>query len=227
MRLTTYARMYSLLWQCFDRARTKETGGDYNLILDNSVSVSVPASSNDRILVEEIARQSQRPIPIASLPEVLSQRDFIRGKVVFGSMGNAIDKVAINYEGMRRWISKEGLNMAIVPPASAKLSRFDEFAGRHYVDKSKDGKISKEILVVIAKELDAAGFLLKEQLQPAQWRAIAGHNQRNARQPIKTFTQACLHRVSGRAVRRRMYVAREKYVKAYTPVSWLPGMSSV
>ena len=114
MRFTTYARMYCLIWQCFDRARTKETGGDYNSILDNSVSISAPASWNDRILVEEIARQSQKPIPIASLPDVLSQRDFIRGKVVFDSMGGAIDKVAINYEGMRWWISKEGLHMAIV-----------------------------------------------------------------------------------------------------------------
>lgn len=216
-----------MLWQCFDRARTKETRGDYNLILDNSVSLSVPAPSNDRLLVEEIARQSQKPIPIASLPDVLSQREFIRGRVVFGSMGKAIDNVAINYEGMRWWISKEGLNMAIVPPAAARLSRFDGFAGKLYVDKSKDGRISKEILVMITNELDAAGFLLKEQLQPAQWRAIAGYNQKNARQPIKTFTQACLHRVSGRAVRRRMYVAREKYLKAYTPVSWLPGMSSI
>jgi hypothetical protein len=75
------------------------------------------------------------------------------------STGNAIDKVAINYEGMRWWFSKEGLNIDIVPPAAARLSRFDQFAGKLYVDKSKDGKISKEILVVIAKELDAAGFL--------------------------------------------------------------------
>jgi hypothetical protein len=64
--------MYSLLWQCFDHARTKETGGDCNLILDNSVSVSVRTSSNDRIIVEEIARQSQTPVPTASLPDVLS-----------------------------------------------------------------------------------------------------------------------------------------------------------
>jgi|ERR1700693_180956 len=63
MRLTTYARMCSLLWQCFDHARTKETGGDYNLILDNSVSVSVPTSSNDMKFPAEVYTPS---LPIAA-----------------------------------------------------------------------------------------------------------------------------------------------------------------
>jgi hypothetical protein len=37
MRFTTYARMYSLFWKCFDRARTKETSGDYNLIFLSAI----------------------------------------------------------------------------------------------------------------------------------------------------------------------------------------------
>jgi pyridoxine/pyridoxamine 5'-phosphate oxidase len=108
------------------------------------------------------------------------------------------------------WISKDGLNMAIVSKAAAKLSRFDELAGKLYVARLNGRELSQEILVVIAKELDAAGFVLRTELQSKQWRSIAEHNQKNPRQPIKTFEKACLHPVSRRAVRRWMYVAREK-----------------
>jgi len=123
-----------------------------------------------------------------------------------GLAGDEIDKIAANYEGMHWWILKDGLNMAIVPPTAAKLSRFDELAGKLYVGMWKDGKLSKESLMTIAKELDVAGFSLKE-LQSAQWRLLDQYNQRNPRQAIKTFEQACRHRVFVRSVRRRLYVA--------------------
>jgi hypothetical protein len=81
-----------------------DTSGDYNLILDNSVSISVSSSSND----------------------VLSQRNFIRGRIAFGSTGQAIDNVAINYGGMRWWISKEGLNDRIFVEEIARQSHLYE-----------------------------------------------------------------------------------------------------
>lgn len=149
----------------------------------------------------------------------------MRGKSVFGLVGDKIDQIAANFEDMRWWISKDGLNMAVVSPLAAKLSRFDDFAGKLYVNSSKNGKLSKECLVAIAKEVDLAGFALKEELQPAQWKPIAEFNQRNPRQPIKTFEKACIHRVSGRAVRRRLYVARERYIKANPLVSSLSSVS--
>ncbi len=211
-------------WQRFDSVRTTETGGDHKLLL-NHASLTIPGPSTPRDAVEAIIRQSQMPIAIYSLADILSQIKLPRGTVIFGFVGDEIDKIALNHEDMRWWISKEGLNMAVLPPAAAKLSRFDELVGKLYFEASKDGKLSKQILVVIAKELDAAGFLLKEQLQPAGWKPIAEYNQKHPRQAIKTFEQACLHRLSGRAVRKRMYVAREKYVKANTPVSSLAGMS--
>jgi hypothetical protein len=175
--------------------------------------------------VEAIASQSQEPIAIQSLAEVLSQTKHVRGIVIFGYAGDKIDAIANNYEDMRWWISKEGLNMAIVPPAAPKLSPFDESAGKLCVDRWKEGNLSKESLMVIAKELDTAGFLLKEQLQPAQWTPIATYNQKYARQPIKTFEQACQHRLSVRSIRKRLYVARERYTAAIFRASPLPKVS--
>jgi hypothetical protein len=175
--------------------------------------------------VERIASRCQEPIAIQSLARDLSQTKLVRGKVIFGLAGDEIDKIASQYEDLRWWISKEGLNMAIVPPAAAKLSEFDELAGKLYVDMSKDGKLSKDLLKMIAKKLDTAGFTLKKQLQPAQWTPIATYNQKYARKPIKTFEQACQHRLSVRSIRKRLYVARERYTAAILPVSPLPKVS--
>ena len=87
--------------------------------------------------------------------------------------------------------------MAIVPPAMAKLSRFDEFAGKLYVNGSKTSKLPNKLLMTIVKKLDVAEFTLAE-LQRAQRKPISEHNQRNPRQAIKTFEQACFYPRFGR-----------------------------
>jgi hypothetical protein len=175
--------------------------------------------------VEAIARQSKEPFAIQLLSDVLSQTKLPRGKVIFGLVGDEIDKIADQYEDMRWWISREGLNMAIVPPALARLSGFDQLAGKLYVDMSQDGKLSKENLMVIAQKLDLDGFTLKEQLQPAQWRAIAEYNRKYAREAIKTFGRACQHRLSNRSIRKRLYVARDRYMATNSPIRSLPKVS--
>lgn len=200
-------------WERFASVRSKDTGGDYKLLL-NHVSLTIPGLCTHRDLVEAIARQSQVPFAIQALADVLSQTKLPRSKVIFSFVGDEIDKIATNYDGMHWWISKEGLNMAIVPPRAANLSRFDEFAGNLCVDKWKDGKLSKDSLVAIAKEVDVARFTLKEELQPAQWKPIAEYNKRNPRQPIKTFEKVSRNLLYVRSVRRRLYVARERYIKA-------------
>lgn len=194
------------------------------LLLDNPVSLSIAAPCTHRDAVEGIAKQSQKPIAIQSLADDLSQIKLVRCKVILGLAGDAIDDIAANYKDMRWWISKVGLNMAVVPPAAAKLSRFDEVAGKLYVHRSKDGRLSKDLLMAIAGKLDASGFALSE-LQPAQWRPISEHNQKNSRRAIKTFEQACRHRVGVRSVRRRLYVARERYTAANPPSSTLTQVS--
>jgi hypothetical protein len=213
-----------LFWERFDSDRTKKMGGDYKLLL-NHASLTIPAPWTHRDALEAIARHSQMSVMIHSLADVLSKKNLPRGKTIFDTVGNAIDKIAVQYKDVYWWISKEGLNMAIVPPAARNLSPFDEAAGKLYVERSKDGNLSKELLVAIAEELDAARFLLKDHLPQAQRTRIAEYNQRNPRAAVKTFEKACLHRVFGRAVRRRLYVARGKYVKANTPVSSFPDVS--
>lgn len=143
---------------------------------------------------------------------------------MLGFAGDEIDKIATQYEEMQWWISKKGLNMAVVPRAMAKLSRFDEFAGKLYVDGSNTSELPKKLLMAIAKKLDVAEFTLRE-LQPAQWKPISEYNQRNSGQAIKTFEKACLHRRFIRSIRKRLYVARDRYMKAHFLVSPLPKLS--
>jgi hypothetical protein len=211
------------LWERFDSVRTEETRGDPRLLL-NHISLSIPALDTHRDILEKIASHSQVPITIHSLADVLSQRKSPRGKTIFGFVGDEIGKIAAQYDDMRWWISKKGLNMAIVPPAAAKLSRFDEFAGKLCVDRWKDGKLSKKSLIEVAKKLDAVSFTLRE-LQPAQWGPISKYNQMNSRQAFKTFGQVCRYPKYVRSIRRRLYVARERYMKANFPVSSLSKVS--
>lgn len=124
----------------------------------------------------------------------------MRGSVVFGFVGDNIDQIATNYECMHWWISKKGLNMSIVPPATAQLSPFDRFAGKLYVARSRDGRLSKKTLDVIAKKIDAAGFTLRKELQRAQWKPIAKHNRENTRKPILSFEVACRYPVFVRSL---------------------------
>jgi hypothetical protein len=206
-------RTRSQLWQRFDSVRTKETHGDGESLLNNLVSLNIPTPCSHHEVVEKIAANSQTPIPIYSLAGDLSRRKLERGKSIFGFVGDEIDKIASQYDDMYWWISKEGLNVTVVAPAAAKLSRFDEMAGSLYVAMAKDGRLSKEMLGAIARKLDAAYFGLDE-LQPAQWKPISFYNQRHARKAIRTFEQACRHSVYVRSIRRRLYVAHERYTKA-------------
>ena len=149
-------------WECFDPVRTKDTGGSIKYLVNDHVSLGLPSGSTYRDVIEAIARQSQPPIAIESLDEILDMNKFIRGKTVFGFVCDEIDHVAAQHEGMRWWISRRGLNVAVVPWAAARLSMFDEVAGKSYVERSKDGRLSKDLLIAIAKDLDAAGFKLNE-----------------------------------------------------------------
>jgi len=207
--LDVRSRIRIQFWCRFNYTKTKETHGDPKLLLDNLANISVPAPCTHREIVETIARQSQKVIAIESLAPVLSRTKFVRGTVHLGSAADEIDKIAMNYEEMQWWISKNGLNMAIVPPAMAELSRFDEFAGKLYVDGSKTSELSDELLMTIVKELDVAEFTLAE-LQPAQRKPIFEHNQKNSRQAIKTFKKACFYPRFVRPIRRRLYVARDR-----------------
>jgi hypothetical protein len=156
--LNIRSRILIAFWYRFNSTLTKETHGDPKLLLDNLVNISVPAPGTYREIVEMIASKSQKVIAIESLAPVLNSTKLVRGRVLIGSAGDKIDQIAMHYEEMQWWISKKGLNIAIVSPAMAKLSRFDEFAGKLYVDGSKTGKLPNKLLTTIANKLDVAEF---------------------------------------------------------------------
>jgi hypothetical protein len=111
------------LWQRFDPVRTKETGGDLKSLAGKFVNFTIPAGSTHRDEVEAIARQFQPPVAIKSLEEKLSEKRFVRSKTIYGLVADEIDEIAANYEDMHWWVSEDGLNMAIMSPATPKLSR--------------------------------------------------------------------------------------------------------
>jgi len=115
----------------------------------------------------------------------------------------------MNYHNMRWWITDKGLNMGGVVPDRVQLSPFDELAGKLTLANWK-GRLSKDAFLEIAKELDKAGFCLKDELQPAQWTVIAQHNQKYSKNAIRTFDQAARNPRFTRYIRKRLYIARNK-----------------
>jgi hypothetical protein len=110
-------------WQRFNYEKTFEWGGQnlyQDLILGNFVSHSVRAPCTMREVVEQIARHSQKPIPIDALAGCLSQPVLPRSKVFFGSPGTCVDQVVGNYDNLEWWVSSKGLNVSIGNSASVR-----------------------------------------------------------------------------------------------------------
>jgi hypothetical protein len=184
-------------------------------ILDcNHASISLPAGSTARDVVQEIARKAHPPIPIESVSDELLSTGFIRGAVFFGYAGDLLDEIANGYPNMYWWISDTGLNMRILPPEIPELSSFDELAGSLTTQYWRDGRLSQRALYEIAKALDEASFALKDELQPTQWQPIAQYNQKFARDAIKSFEKAARRPLFVRSIRRRLYLARERFQRA-------------
>ena len=122
-----------------------------------------------------------------------------------------IDEIAANFDRMHWWLSERGLNMNAVLPLSPDISRFDEFAGKLIVGgMATEGSLSKTLLLSIARQLDRANFPLNN-LQPAQRKIINEHNRKFSRVAVKTFQAACDHQRFAYLIRRRLYVARDRY----------------
>jgi hypothetical protein len=212
-------KLQKLVWSRFDLGQTRQAGGKADVMLRSSVSLTMAAGSSHREDVEQIARMASRPFSILSISKVLDERKSLRGVVYFGETGSQIDKILHNYPGMRWWMEKDGLVIDIAPQHSAnRLPEFDRIAGKLVCDATRHGKLSTDTVGKIAAGLDAAGFTLSENLQPAQWKPIADHNRKHAKSAIKTFAAAVSNPKFVRSVRRRLYVARDRHQKAYGSV---------
>lgn len=203
------------MWERFDAERTREQDGDPGLVVDNRISWSVKAGCDDHTILLGIAENATRPFPVVSLPPFTPERIASpRGETIFAYVGTAIDQIVVQYPGLRWWMSKEGLVVAAVPPVTKPLSEFDRLAGRLMANSSANGKLSVEGLRYIAATLDTAGFALKGHLQPTQWKMIAEFNQKYSKAAVKTFTKAVERPQSARFIRRRLYVAHDRYLEA-------------
>ena len=98
----------ALFWSHFDETRTHEMGGNVAPLHNESVSVSVPAGSSHREVIEHFARAAKPVFGIVSLSARLDDTRYIRGRGYLGQIGRNIDGIVDNYPGMRWWMETGG-----------------------------------------------------------------------------------------------------------------------
>jgi hypothetical protein len=133
-----------------------------------------------------LANVASPPIAIDLLDECLGEPTLSRGGVLFGWTGDLIDQYVNGYLGLRWWLSKQGLVVAMVGPKDRPLSDFDRKAGELWLAHAIDGELPYDALVQVAGELDAANFPFKENLEPAQWKVFAAEAERTKEPAPKT-----------------------------------------
>lgn len=207
--------LQSFFWTHFDRQRTREMGGNVVPFMQSFISLRRPPGSSHREDIEQMADAATKPFAIAYLSERLNEIRSIRGQTYFGEVGRTIDDILENYPGLRWWMTKEGLVIDTVPPDADRLSQFDSKAGKLVYESMQNGKLPIDVVYQISAELDSTGFTLRENLQPAQWKPIADYNQRYSKKAIRSFTEAVSNPRFVRPIRRRFYVARDRYQRAY------------
>ncbi len=211
--------LYEYYGPHFDAQRTKDARGDLGVLRYNHVNKSVPAGSTHIDALELICSICTRPILVKRLSEKLTEYRYIRGATYFGEIGDIIADIVGNYPLLRWWLERDGLVVEEARSELGPLRHFDRLAGSLYLKHECDGKLPSAALDLIVKALDEESFKLKDHLQPAQWELISTFNQRNSRSPVKTFTEAVARPQFERMVRRRLYLARDRYKKALRPAT--------
>jgi len=206
-------------WRHFDARRTIGARGDASILVQNPVGLTAEAGSTHWDHVHVIASSALRPFKVKSVSGRLKEPILVRGCVYFGHAGDQIQKIMMNYPTLRWWMDADGLVIAEPAAELGQLDSFDRFAGELVALKSKQNRLYADDLLIIAKQVDASGSGLKQCLQPAQWKPIAEHNQKFARNAIRTFEAAASNAKFTRSIRRRLYVARDRYEKAKRPVT--------
>jgi hypothetical protein len=178
------------------------------------VNVRVPPHAPYRAQIEAIANAAHPPIPIVSLSTELEKKEGSpRGNSFVYSAATSIDYIASQFEGMHWWIDENGLVMDRLEPQS-NLSDFDMIAGRLMVERLQNGHLKKGWLEAVAKALDEKKYRLLDALQPFHRNKVAKHNQEHPAVALKTFKKAVEHHIGRRGVQRRLYLARDRYMKS-------------
>lgn len=142
----------------------------------------------------------------------------MRWCVYFGHAGNQIENIMMNYPTLRFWMEADGLVIDEPAAEMGPLNSFDSFAGGLVLAKWTAKGLFSDDLLEIARQLDSKDFRLKDCLQAAQWEPISAHNQKLARNAVRTFEGAAQDHRFVRSIRRRLYLARDRYRKAQRPV---------
>jgi len=209
-------------WRDFSVERAEHTSAAAAWLVGQFVNASLPAPATHHDLIEFICASSlPRPIPVVSLCENLNSQSIIRGVAYCKMPGDLIDDVVRAHPGVSWWVTKDGLHVEVVLPANAmsELRTFDQIAGSLVVaswkksEERKNTSLTGVALVEIAIQLDAAGLVLKDALQPAQWEKLRTHNQKAGRAAIKTFEKLA-GSIFSHMLRRRLYTARDRYIDA-------------
>lgn len=145
-----------------------------------------------------------------------------RGNTFFGTLGDQIDGILANYADLGWWITDQGLHIGAIAPANgvASLKKFDRFVGALVEERWCDTlakantNLSKIDLEEIVEKVDAEGFVLKENLQPAARDKLAEYNRQNNRYPVRTFAGAIKKPRLIRLIRLRLALARTRYREA-------------
>jgi hypothetical protein len=210
---TTYIKL-PLTEPRFDKSRTKEEGGDLGMLNSNYASESIPGAHTHRKAIETIASaysETGRPIEIDFIANAVNIQ-VSRAALYHGHKFNLIEGIVSHYEGLRWWLTKKGIVIAGGGPPS-----FDRFAGELWMEYQVRGRLLREGLLLIAAKLDAAGFMLKDVLEPAQKKKIGAEAREMRTQAAKTFFEAvkfCNRPKHIYAVRRRLLRAKDQYLKS-------------
>jgi hypothetical protein len=190
-------RCLPFLWFRFSSEQTTKTRGlklYRESILNNFVSCTLAAPWTERDLVEQIARQSEKRIPIESLPSDLSRDVFPRGRTVFGFPGDYFDQIARNYDNMWWWVSAGGVKMETLASTGPRISEFDKLAGRLMsearLERLSNGRLPAAQYLEIATDLDKAQFKPVDHLEGRDRKKLAEWNQKHPREAIHSFCRA-------------------------------------
>jgi hypothetical protein len=209
----------SRTWRRFNALLCGQNSELLELLLNIFIDQIVQAGTTQGYVVRLAVGTGVGSMPIAFLCPTLQNHSLPHPFRLTGSLASVVDSLATLHPDMWWWISDQGLVMANIEAEDVIVcSGFNQLAGSLFSQEESAGRLSQSALTEISRQLDAAGYQLKENLQPAHWRQIAAHNQKFSRQAIRTFESAAAHPLSTHFVRKRLYVARDAYRKVFLKV---------
>jgi hypothetical protein len=205
-----------VMWTRFSNERTPKRARQWLYDRrENHIGCTVLAPCSLGQVVMTICEKAQHTVLIDLLSPQLRTPVLPRGKTIFGSAWDAIDKIACNYPNMQWWISEHGLTMDIVIPTPPPED-FDQIAGKLVFEMRQkipeESRLSRDRYLEIAAQLE--NFRVLDVLPKGPRKELVEWNQKNGKAAIQTFSQAIAAkrpRWLRREAMRRLYRAHDKF----------------